>query len=253
MVTDLGLLVELYKDKYKKNKPFPHIRLGGLFPDDLLNDVVENIFKIKDDVNWQKMCTADSDFSEFGESAVELTDYLISDKWVKFLSRLCDVRALRSDPDWYASGINFEPRGASLGPHTDFNILQNRSAVRGEASGWRRVNLLLFLSKNWKKTWGGQNELGRLVKNQYIKDKSYNPDFNTAVIFNTSDDSFHGFDVVKCPDNTARIVISCYYYSDYQGPHSDKKYATRYVGWDNERDTDVEYEKRRGTYWRKES
>ena len=253
MIANIGLLLKLYKDKYKKNKPFPHIRLESLFPDDLLDDVVENIFKIKDEVNWQKMCTNTSDFSEFGESAVELTDYLISEEWVKFLSRLCGVRALRSDPDWYASGINFEPNGASLGPHVDFNMLQNRSAVRGEASGWRRVNLLLFLSKNWKKEWGGQNELGRLVKDQYIKDKSYNPDFNTTVIFNTSDKSYHGFDVVKCPDNTARIVLTCYYYSDYKGPHSERKLITNYVGWDKERGTDEDYKERRGSYWRKES
>ena len=226
---------------YQNNSPFPHIRLENLFSIDLMEDVVENIYKNRDTYKWEKMCTVGSDFSKFGDATVKLTDYLISDEWVGFLKELTGIDDLRSDKSWYGSGINFEPRGAHLEPHTDFN----KNSV-----GWRRVNLLLFLSKDWKKEWGGHNELGHYSDDVYVKDKSYSPDFNTAVIFNTSDESYHGFDIVKCPEDNARIVISCYYYSNDKGPHRTTKGTTSYVGWDRERKNDKEYDTRRGTGWR---
>ena len=212
MISNLNSISKKNKNKYKINKPFPHIQLK--------NDIVENIFKIKDEYKWFRLCTRGSDFSEFGESSVKLTDYLISDEWLDFLSDLTGIDNLRSDEDWVGAGINFEPRGSHLEPHVDFN---HQIGI-----GWRRINLLLFLSKNWKKEWGGQNELGHIAKDQvgvgsgsnifgnhYVKDKSYNPDFNTVVIFSTSPNSYHGFDLVQCPEDNARILITCYYFLNF--------------------------------------
>ena len=248
MIKDLNYILEKNKNTYEVNKPFPHIRLENLFPDKLLDDVVDNIFNIKDEYKWWKLCTEGNDFSEFGESAVELTNYLISDHWVSFLSELTGVENLRSDKYWHSAGINFEPRGSHLEPHADFNKSSN---------GWRRVNVLLFLSKDWRDEWGGHNELGQFEwaqgapNKEYKKIKSYKPEFNTMVIFNTSPISFHGFDIVRCPEDSARIVIGCYYYSDDRGPHANPKSTTNYIGWDKERKQNKEYRGRGGTGWRK--
>lgn len=230
------------KNEFNQNTPFPHLILKNWFSDKIMDNTLSNILKIKDDYDWHKLCTNTSDFSQFGESAVQLTNYLISDEWVNFLRELTDIKNLRPDKDWVGGGINYEPRGSHLEPHTDFNK---------SSSGWRRVNLLLFLSKNWKKEWGGYNEMGHFDGGRFVKDVSYSPDFNTAVIFSTSDNSFHGFDIVKCPDNEARIVITCYYYSDDQGPHSIIQPNTKYIGWDKERKNKEEYLGRTGTGWRK--
>lgn len=243
MIDNLQEILEKNKDKYKVNKPFSHIRLENLFPEKLLDDVVNDINKIKDDYEWNRFCTTSSDFSEFGESTVKLTNYLISNEWVDFLSKLTDIPDLFSDNDWLGSGINFEKRGSHLEPHTDFNRYKKY---------WRRVNLLLFLSKDWKDEWGGHNELGRYDDDGgYVKVKSYKPDFNTVVIFNTSDISYHAFDIVRCPDNVSRVVISCYYYSEHSGPHTKNSQTTNYIGWDKERQENKEYHDRHGTGWRK--
>jgi len=239
MISNLNSILKKNKNKYKINKPFPHIQLKNIFSVELLDDIVENIFKIKDEYEWFKLCTKGSDFSEFGESVVKLTDYLISDEWLDFLSDLTGIDNLRSDKGWDGAGINFEPRGSHLEPHVDFN--------HRRGMGWRRINLLLFLSKNWKKEWGGQNELGHMDKDQYVKDKSYNPDFNTVVIFSTSSDSYHAFDLVRCPEDNARILITCYYYSNDMGPHEKKNHTTTYVGWDENRKYKKEYIDRKGT------
>ena len=111
--------------------------------------------------------------------------------------------------------------------------------------------MLLFLSLDWKDEWGGHNELGRCDDGEYVKVKSYKPDFNTVVIFNTSNISYHAFDIVRCPDNVSRVVISCYYYSEHGGPHTKNSQTTNYIGWDKERKENKEYHSRHGTGWRK--
>ena len=150
---------------------------------------------------------------------------MVSDEWVHFLRDLTEIDDLYPDKTWFGAGVNFEPRGSHLEPHTDFNF--RRSDSGGD---WRRVNLLLFLSKDWKKEWGGQGELGhRNEVDEYVCDKKYNPDFNTAVIFSTSDISYHSFDIVRCPEDKARIVITSYYYSNDKGPHSSPRNVTHYI------------------------
>ncbi len=236
--------VDQYKDIYQNNTPFPHIRLENLFSTELMEDVVENIYKNRDKKIWlNKMCTSGSDFSDLGKSVVKLTDYLVSDEWVHFLRDLTEIDDLYPDKTWFGAGVNFEPRGSHLEPHTDFNF--RRSDSGGD---WRRVNLLLFLSKDWKKEWGGQGELGhRNEVDEYVCDKKYNPDFNTAVIFSTSDISYHSFDIVRCPEDKARIVITSYYYSNDKGPHSSPRNVTHYIGWDKRRKQEEDYEQRHGT------
>ena len=242
---------EICRDIYQNSTPFPHIRLENLFSTDLMENIVENVYNIKDEYKWNKLCTKGNDFSQFGKAAEVLTRYLVSDEWVNFVSELTGIDNLYADKSWYASGINVEPRGSHLEPHTDFNFREGIS--------WRMVNFLLFLSKDWKKKWGGQNELGHqnpvyfkkdiktLFGGEYVCDKKYNPDFNTAVIFSTSDISYHGFGIVRCPEDQDRIVITSYYYSKDNGPHLDVHHTTKYIGWDKRRKQKEDYEKRRGT------
>jgi len=237
-----------YKNVYKTNEPYSHIRIKDIFSDETLNDVCENILKNKDTYSWSKLCTSGNDFSMFGESIQQIMDYLVSDEWVEFLSNLTEIKNLYSDPSWYASGINYEPRGSHLEPHTDFNYKLN---ICGDGVSWRRINILLFLSsENWKDEWGGHAESGKLIENSYVSVRKYKPQRNSLVVFETFDDSIHGFDLVRCPKDKGRIVITAYYYTLEQGPHSRIQTHTNYVGWDAERKANSEYFGRRGTGWR---
>jgi len=216
-----------FHSEYIDNKPFPHIVLKDIFSNELLEDVVGSIKKVNTDGGgkiWYKFCTSGNDFSEFGEKVTSLTDYLTSPEWVKFISEMTGIKNLKPDPNWHGAGINWEPRGSHLELHTDFN--QHRTA---KDLGWRRVNVLLFLSKDWKEEWGGQNELWN--KDISKCESSTNPEFNTLVVFSTSDHSWHGFPPVVCPEDRARKVISCYYYCEDKGPHSKAQEYTTYKGW----------------------
>ena len=110
---------EICRDIYQNSTPFPHIRLENLFSTDLMENIVENVYNIKDEYKWNKLCTVGNDFSQFGKSAEVLTNHLVSDEWVNFISELTGIDNLYADKNWYSSGINVEPRGSHLEPHTD--------------------------------------------------------------------------------------------------------------------------------------
>ena len=87
------------------------------------------------------------------------------------------------------------------------------------------------LTKNWKKNYKGSLEFWS--KNKKIV--SYLPDFNSAVVFNTSNKSFHGVPEPLDTDKY-RTVLNLYYYSsnrpknEISEPHFtnynlDKKYS----------------------------
>ena len=239
---NLKSLTDKCKDKYLSNEPYEHIYLKDVFSDEFLGDVYDEILKQKDEPGtWYKFCTKTPNFSNFGKSTVRITDYLVSDEWVNFIRGITGIRNLISDKGWKSSGVNFEPRGSHLQPHTDYNF---------KYVGWRRVNVLLFLSsKGWKEEWGGYAENGRNNNGVCELVNSYKPEYNSLVIFNASEKSIHGFDIVKCPEDKARIVITCYYYSNDPGPHNGKSTKTKYIEWDKDKGED--YNGRRGTGWKK--
>ena len=103
-------------------------------------------------------------------------------------------------------GLHEIKQGGVLKIHTDFNKHPTNNLDR-------RVNLLLYLNKNWKDSYGGHLELwDKNMKECFNKVK---PEFNTMVIFNTNDFSNHGHpDPLKCPYNLSRKSIATYYFSN---------------------------------------
>jgi hypothetical protein len=95
--------------------------------------------------------------------------------------------------------------GGFLNVHVDFNWHQKMQL-------WRRLNVLIYLTKNWSSDWGGELEL--YSKNGKEKQVSVTPIFNRAVIFNTTSSSYHGQSLpLKTPEGVYRNVLSLFYYS----------------------------------------
>jgi hypothetical protein len=77
----------------------------------------------------------------------------------------------------------------------------------------RRINLLIYLNKDWKPEYGGNLELWDTGMSHKVAE--YAPEFNRCVIFNTTDFSFHGNPVrVSCPPGRSRRSLAFYYYTN---------------------------------------
>ena len=75
----------------------------------------------------------------------------------------------------------------------------------------RRLNLLLYLSPDYEKSWGGNLELWDYRNRRPIE--SISPKFNRCVIFATDNKSYHGHpSPLNCPKNSARRSLALYYY-----------------------------------------
>ena len=75
----------------------------------------------------------------------------------------------------------------------------------------RRLNLLLYLSPEWKPEWGGDIQLwDETVKNC---EASFSPKFNRCVIFETNEISYHGVVPVSPSAPGPRQSFATYYYT----------------------------------------
>ena len=78
----------------------------------------------------------------------------------------------------------------------------------------RRLNVLVYMNKDWKEEYEGHLELWDLSNGKKELLGKYAPTFNRCVIFETNEISFHGHPKqLKTPDNINRKSIATYYYT----------------------------------------
>lgn len=200
------------REKYSSEKPFPHIEVDNFFSSDFMNSILDNfpdLSKIKDSENYKnqnEIKFANNDYNNFPEKIKFFFDFLNSNYFINFLQNITSIKEkLIADKELKGGGLHEIKSGGLLKVHTDFNKHPNNNLDR-------RVNVLIYLNKNWKKEYNGSLELWD-KEMQYCK-KSILPHFNKMVIFSTTDFSNHGHpDPLICPNDISRKSIALYYFS----------------------------------------
>jgi hypothetical protein len=99
----------------------------------------------------------------------------------------------------FGGGTHENINGSELTPHIDFNY-----DPRGKLH--RRLNLLLYLNKEWDESWGGSIELHSDPHHPDDNEvKYFIPVFNRCVIFETNEYSWHGFPQIRLPENKQNL------------------------------------------------
>jgi Rps23 Pro-64 3,4-dihydroxylase Tpa1-like proline 4-hydroxylase len=129
------------------------------------------------------------------------------------VAELTGIKDAVGDPHLYAGGISAMPRGHFLNPHID-------NSHDGDQKNYRVLNLLYYITPDWKPENGGNLELWDLTVTKPLEIPSL---FNRLVLMSTNDKSWHSVNEVKA-DGT-RCCISNYYFS----PHSPNGYETTHV------------------------
>ena len=206
---DVGSLNTLYK----KNKPFPHLVFKNFIDSNLL-DIVESEYpdleKLKSNEkfsNEKEVKFASKGYADLSPSAFRLVSFLNSDIFLRYLKSITGIKeTLICDPYLYGGGYHQIKKGGFLKVHIDYNKHPTLNLDR-------RVNLLIYLNKNWQNDWGGNLELYK-YKNYEKPVISIKPEFNTCVIFSTTSYTYHGHpDKLNCPTNNSRRSLSLYYFS----------------------------------------
>ncbi|MBM4317734.1 MAG: 2OG-Fe(II) oxygenase [Deltaproteobacteria bacterium] len=204
--------IQNYKNEWAESKPFNHIVIDNFLSNRTIEAVV-NEFPNFDSGFWRIYNNAIevkkllNHWDKFGAETYKLFNYLNSREFISKLEILtgCDLYA---DFGLNGGGLHTHKRGGKLNAHLDYSIHPKLKLER-------RLNLLIYVTPDWKDNWGGflglwekhnqKNAPGKLIKN-------IAPTFNRAVIFDTTQNSWHGLpEPINCPESITRNSVAVYY------------------------------------------
>ncbi len=206
-----------FSSNFKNQKPFPHVILDDFLDKDFFKDL--DVEKIEVNKNKGTNFQTDIERNKWASKNVELSETislivneLYKDKFVKNLQTLTNINDLFSTDVGNVELANYHEMYESgfLGTHVDHSS--------EPTTGLPHVlNIILYLSKDWKKSWGGSTVFANKDGTKIEKTIDYIP--NRAVIFLHSPFTFHG--VTKIENNLRkRSTIYVDYYSKSKSPYS---------------------------------
>jgi Rps23 Pro-64 3,4-dihydroxylase Tpa1-like proline 4-hydroxylase len=212
---------------YRSAKPFPNIVIDNLVDPSVLDKVLAE-FSASDRTKWHHTETSrerkysTEDEAQFGPYTRAVIHVFNSGPFLGFLEALTGIEGLMSDPHLRGGGLHEIKRGGALGVHADFNFYKRLKI-------YRRLNLIIYLNKNWHEEWGGHLELWE--KGAESPAARIAPLFNRSVIFDTSNSSYHGHpNPLACPEDQSRKSVALYYYSvDYPYEEDRAPHTTQFI------------------------
>lgn len=198
---------------FGKSGPFDHVVIENFFDEDFAKYLAQDFPDFDSEV-WHQYSNAIeikktcNNWNVFTEKTYQAFAYLNSDEFVSYLSdRLFLGKQLYSDAGLNGGGLHIHKQGGKLNTHLDYSLHPKLKLQR-------KFNIIVYLNPNWLPSWGGAlgfwgNSSAKMPGNL---EKSIDCLFNRAVIFDTTDNSWHGLpEPVVCPEKEARKSIAVYY------------------------------------------
>ncbi len=213
-IMDLENLEKAF-ETFKDAEPFSHCQIQGFFKPEFAAAIEEEFPAFDDDKYWHTYLNAIEDkrtcnnWNLFPPLLYQTFNILNSIEFCAYLSKLTGIVPLKSDPGLNGGGLHSHGKGGKLNQHLDYS-------VHPKLKMQRKINIIMYMNSRWEEDWGGQLGLwkrseespkraGELVKKLV-------PNFNSAVCFDTTQDSWHGLaEAVSAPDGQYRQSLAVYY------------------------------------------
>ena len=144
-----------------------------------------------------------------GPAFVALDDLVQSAEFLAVVGRITGIPDLLYDPWYFGGGTHENRNGQELDAHVDFN--------RHPVEKWhRRLNLIVYLNHEWNDAWGGSLELHSDPRSADDRITVITPLYNRAVIFETTEWSWHAFPRIALPvdkQGLTRKSVALYFYT----------------------------------------
>ena len=196
---------------FESAKPFSYAMVDGLFPPEVLEAVLAE-FPEPEQVPWQSFDQATeiklalADTTKMGPATRNVLAECNGQVFIDFLERVTGITGLIPDPHYAGGGLHQIRRGGYLKVHADFNW---HKRLRLD----RRLNVLIYLNKDWDESYGGNLELWN--KDMSAAEQIIPPLFNRLVVFATTSTAYHGHpEPLTCPPERARRSMALYYYTN---------------------------------------
>jgi hypothetical protein len=206
--------VDALAARFRQREPFRHIVIDDFLTTEFCTRLLEQFppferGNARDEAGEPGNKSTVEAVRGLGPAYAALDDAVQSRDFLDLVGRITGTDALLYDP-WYFGGGTHENRsGQNLDAHVDFN--------RHPVERWhRRLNLIVYLNHEWDASWGGALELHSDPRGEGDRVISIAPLFNRAVIFETTEWSWHGFPRIQLPsgrESTTRKSVALYFYT----------------------------------------
>jgi Rps23 Pro-64 3,4-dihydroxylase Tpa1-like proline 4-hydroxylase len=221
--------IEELKKEFTSNQPFPHIVIENFLTEDCIESVHQDFPEYNEKTWWKyenpvEVKYANDRVSSFSPSIKDVFKALSSSWFIDKMTNLTGIEDLESDPTLHGAGLHMHPRHGRLMMHLDYE--KHPKLVDKQ----RRINIILYLSKDWDIKWNGATELWNYNMTQKISQSDVI--FNNAIVFQTTEESWHGLpEKILCPEGVFRKSLAFYYISPQVNKKDDNKFGSDKSGY----------------------
>ena len=207
-----------------KNTKTKYLIVDDLLPEDICKEIYNSFpkdlkgFYLRKSFRESKKTSANMNIYD---KILYNSLYAFQDKKIiNVISEITNIDYLEADEKLYASGLSAMRQGDFLNPHID----NSHNLTRDK---YRRLNLLYYVTPEWKIKNGGNFELW---DNKVCSQKTIISLFNRLVIMETNKTSWHSVSEVKT--DMLRCCLSNYYFSEkFSSKYSEKYYFKKIKIW----------------------
>jgi Rps23 Pro-64 3,4-dihydroxylase Tpa1-like proline 4-hydroxylase len=220
-----------YHQIFSRNQPFKHIVIDNFFNNEFCQSLLDGFpsfdKKLASNENGEiGRKSVHTHVTDLGSSYKKLHNLVKDQHFINLVEKITGIADLKFDPQYFGGGTHDNLHGQDLDPHVDFTN-------HPKTGYFRRLNLIVYLNKEWQGDWGGNIELHKNPRLEPQQDEivSVEPLFNRAVIFETNNISWHGFPRIDLPEekkHLSRKSFALYYYTKTRA-NKLKTHSTIYV------------------------
>ncbi len=207
------------KAEYQSKKPFRYICFEDFFKIDKAEEILSHYPAIHDG-KWDGTTYLDqkNKFQKTKFESDSVLDRVFKElnakEFLNWLRKITEIEEeLIADEELFGGGLHQSIQGAYLNVHVDYNI-------HPKSKYHRRLNVLVYMNKDWKDSYEGHLELWDLQNGEKKLLGKYAPTFNRCVIFETNEISYHGHPKpLQTPADVNRKSIATYYYTQNRPAH----------------------------------
>jgi Rps23 Pro-64 3,4-dihydroxylase Tpa1-like proline 4-hydroxylase len=197
-------------------KPFNYVIIDNFWKEDVAKELATEFPNYESPI-WtahyqnaiedKKAC---NHWDKFPAATYRAFTYLNSQKFLNIVESIVGVSDIKTDIGLHGGGWHCHHKGGKLNIHLDYSIHPKLKLER-------HFNLIIYMTPDWNAQWGGGLEF-------WNSDETGKPStcantienkFNRAVIFDTTQNSWHGLpDDLTCPDGVNRQSLAIYYLTD---------------------------------------
>jgi len=200
------------KDSFLSAEPFDHVVIDDFFLPEIADGLAAEFPTFESDIwaeynNPLEIKKTSNNWNKFPTLTYSVFSFLNSDEFVGEMSKLTGD-PLYPDTGLHGGGWHTHRPGGKLNTHLDYSIHPKLKLER-------RLNLIVYIAPNWVPEWGGKLGLWEVDTDGRTPGKlaqEIDCLFNRAVIFDTSQNSWHGLpEPVRSPEGINRNSLATYY------------------------------------------